>query len=234
MKASIQHLSRLVALGALAAGLSSCSLFKNGKYANQWEIESDVPASLNSGEATAHPASSEIASNVHSDLSGTAHLDPADTTSLDLPTSEESGMVEVPKPDLALVHEAREVGQSPVEMLSLPPVSPENDLPAASAGTYDNNSLLASPPPVVTEEELAGVPAALAPIPAAPDSPAAATPASTAPVPGTTPDPLGKEPAAAGSTTVIPLLYGKLDLTPYLNTPPASSPPAPPASLAGP
>lgn len=230
MKALIHHFSRFVALGALAAGLSSCSLFKNGKYANQWEIESDVPSSLNSGEATPPPASTAVASNVHSNLSGGAHLDPADTTSLDLPVSEEGGMVEVPKPEIAPAHDTRPAGQSPVEMLTLPPASPESDLPAVATGTYDNHSLLSGPPPAVTEEELAAAPSALAPAP---------TPVSTIPVPGAPDSPPGKpmespgkEPVKAASATVIPLLYGKLDLTPYLNpVPPADSAPA--TSLAG-
>lgn len=231
MKASIQHLSRLVALGALAAGLSSCSLFKNGKYANQWEIESDVPASLNSGEATPPPDSTAVASNVHSNLSGTSHLDPADTTSLDLPTSEEGGMVEVPKPEIALAHDTRQMGQSPVEMLTLPPAAPETDLPAATAGTYDNNSLLSGPPPAVTEEELAVAPSALAPAPAADSTPMA--PGTPDSVPGASPETPGKEPVQAASATVIPLLYGKLDLTPYLNAVPPTDPAAPAPALAG-
>lgn len=252
MKKSLQNIRRFVALGALASGLSSCSLLKNGKYANQWEIESDVPASLNSGEPTPPAPSSAIASRVRSNLSGHPSLNPADLNALDLPSDENGSMVEVPKPDLLLASHPADVGQSPVEMLSLPPVSPENDLPAPSAGTYHDNTLLNAVPPAPDEaaapasapqsalaatagsssSSLVGsAQAGPAPTDPTPEPSVAADPptfepervpakspaAPAAPSSPVAPGSPGDAPTKAAPATVIPLLYGKLDLTPYLN-----------------
>ena len=73
---------------------------------------------------------------------------------------------------------------------------------------------------MVTEEELNLAPAALAAVPEV-------TPPPVNPIP--TPDPV---PAASETIPSIPLLYGKLDLAPFLNPPTplaANTPPTPAA-----
>lgn len=213
MKTFISPFCRALGLSALAFGLSSCSLFKNGKYASQWEIQSEVPASLNSGEATVPgPVSGRT---VQSNLSGTDPMAVADGGMLDLPMSEHGGLVDVPKPQWAMA--TGQPGQSPVELLSVPNHGHTTDLPTASYTNADLSNLLPAPPPAVTEEELVLASGAL--VPTAPEIPAGDVPltAGASEPQGTeTPETLAG-PVKSASAPTIPLLYGQLDLSPYLN-----------------
>lgn len=217
MKPFPSTLYRAMTLSLLAAGLSSCSLFKNGKYASQWEIESDVPASLSNGQATVPSETPMTARQANSNLSGLDPLAPADGGTLDLPMTENGALIDIPKPDLAMTGNPYRF--SPPEMLSIPPGTPEMDLPPPT-GTPDHiTTLLPGPPPTVTEEELAAAPEAMpivyhtaetaAPAPAPETAAAPAVAAPEAPLPGPV--------EYAGAAPSIPLLYGKLDLTPFLN-----------------
>jgi hypothetical protein len=220
MKTLFLSLHRPLGLTVLAAALSSCSLFKNGKYASQWEIQSEVPTSLNSGEATTPPPTAVPLRTVKSNLAGTDATSGTTAQPLKL-NAMEGNLVDIPKPT-ALNQSAY---QSPPEMLNVPTVSSGHDLPA-HPGTTDTSltSLMASPPPEVTEEELSMAPAALPPE-AALHSPVQ-VPAPAAPNPVAVPmEPAGKAPvppvtAAGPNAPGIPLLYGKLDLTPFLTPAP--------------
>ncbi len=228
MKASFSSVLRLLGVGLLASGLSSCSLFRNGKYASQWEIQSDVPASLSSGEASAPPSGGAASGTVRSNLSGIGDPMVDAAGSMDLPVNENGAIIDVPKPELAMTGNV--YGQSPPEMLNIPSSTGESDLPATGGAPHNLTTLLPGPPPV-TEEELALAPEALtAPAPA-PEAPAPAD-ASAATVPAPQPAAAEAMPAAKPAVaTTFPLLYGKLDLTPYLcpnpmalTTPPAPAP----------
>ena len=225
MKVSSPTLSRALTLSLLAAGLSSCSLFKNGKYASQWEIQSEVPASLSNGQATVPSETPMTARQANSNLSGLDPLAPADGGTLDLPMTENGTLIDIPKPDLAMTGNPYRF--SPPEMLSIPPGTPEMDLPPPTGSTDHITTLLPGPPPTVTEEELAAAPEALpivyhtaetaAPAPAvasAPETNAARAPAPAVAAPEV---PLPGPVQYAGAAPSIPLLYGKLDLTPFLN-----------------
>ncbi len=213
MKTFPLTMCRVLGMSTLAFGLSSCSLFKNGKYASQWEIQSEVPASLNSGEATVPgPVPTHT---VQSNLSGADQLALADGSLLDLPMTENGGLVDVPKPDWAMT--TGQPGQSPVELLSVPGHGQATDLPMASYTNADLSNLLPAPPPPVTEEDLVLAPGALAPE-------VAEIPAGDLPLTGAAPDSLGTatretvvsaEHSSTGPT--IPLLYGQLDLSAFLN-----------------
>lgn len=217
MKPSPSTLYRAMTLSLLAAGLSSCSLFKNGKYASQWEIESDVPASLSNGQATVPSETPMTARQANSNLSGFDPLAPADGGTLDLPMTENGALIDIPKPDLAMTGNPYRF--SPPEMLSIPPGTPEMDLPPPTGSPDHITTLLPGPPPTVTEEELAAAPEAMpivyhtaetaAPAPAPETVAAPAVAAPEAPLPGPV--------EYAGAAPSIPLLYGKLDLTPFLN-----------------
>jgi hypothetical protein len=218
-------LHRPLGLTLLAATLSSCSLFKNGKYASQWEIESEVPSSLNSGEATTPSPTTVPVRNVTSNLAGNDPLSETNAQPLEMPTLE-GNLVDIPKPS-ALTAASY---QSPPEMLNVPTVSSGHDLPG-NPGSTDNSltSLMSSPPPEVTEEELSMAPVALPPD--ASQSPIS-MPSGPAPIAGEMPvEPAGKEPvapvgpvSAAPAAPGIPLLYGKLDLTPFLTPAPEPEP----------
>lgn len=223
MKTFIPLFCRALGLSALAMGLSSCSLFKNGQYASQWEIQSDVPASLNSGEARV-PGPVPLRT-VQSNLSGGEQLAMADG-GLDLPMTGNGGLVDVPKPDWAMT--SGQPGQSPVELLSVPGQNYATDLPTASYTNADLTDLLPSPPPAVSEEELVLSPGALAPG-------FSDIPEDDVPVTGAAPESVGtKSPETVhvggitSSSPTIPLLYGQLDLSPYLNpvhfAPPVAGP----------
>ena len=204
MKLELKQIILPFGLGVLAVALSSCSLLGKGKYASQWEIESDVPASLSSGRATT-PATDMVAGNpVKSNLDA---LSPASDGSLDLPVSEIGGLIDIPKPDGTHGELAY---QSPPEMLNVPSAEGAGDLPYTIGTPSGIGTLLPAPPPAVTEEELNPAPAALAaaavePAMPLPVAPPAVTPQADLPVPFKAPS--------------IPLLYGKLDLAPFLNPP---------------
>jgi hypothetical protein len=212
MKTFSFSMCRVLGLSALAFGLSSCSLFKNGKYASQWEIQSEVPASLNSGEATVPgPVPTHT---VQSNLSGADQLALADGSLLDLPMTENGGLVDVPKPEWAMT--TGQPGQSPVELLSVPG-GQATDLPTASYTNADLTNLLPAPPAPVTEEDLVLTPGDLAPE-------VAEIPAGDLPLTGAAPESLtaatGKTVASAKNFPMgptIPLLYGQLDLSDLLN-----------------
>ena len=218
MNTSLQTLARTLSLSALALGLSSCSLFKNGKYASQWEIQSEVPSSLNSGQASA-PAPSQVPQRtVKSNLSGADPLEATDQGTLDLPVAGGGPLIDIPKPEVNL-HGT--VYQSPPEFLGSP-TGAGHDLPSSTAGGAETGltSLLQSPPPpAVTEEELSMAPAALPPAMTVEPDPAAnpAEPVGKAPV--------GPVLSSDSASPGIPLLYGKLDLSQFLTAaPPAPSP----------
>ena len=225
MKPFPSTLYRAMTLSLLAAGLSSCSLFKNGKYASQWEIESDVPASLSSGQATVPSETPMTARQANSNLSGFDPLAPADGGTLDLPMTENGALIDIPKPDLAMTGNPYRF--SPPEMLSIPPGTPEMDLPPPTGSPDHITTLLPGPPPTVTEEELAAAPEALpivyhtaeteAPAPAVVPAPETTAAPAPAPVVAAPEAPLPGPVEYAGAAPSIPLLYGKLDLTPFLN-----------------
>lgn len=206
MKTFLSPFCRVVGLSALAIGMSSCSLFQQGKYASKWEIESDVPASLNSGEASV-PAP-VTGRTVQSNLSGPDQLAMAEGSQLDLPMTENGGLVEVPKPEWAMT--TGQPGQSPVELLSVPSQGQSTDLPTATYTNADLTNLLPAPPPSVTEEEVVLTPGAL--VPAAP-----VIPSGNLPLPGSEAVESAGGPVKTAAAPTIPLLYGKLDLGPYLN-----------------
>ena len=116
MKLFLPELNRGLGLALLAAGLSSCSLFQNGKYASQWEIETDVPASLNSGQASSQTPREVAGGGVHSDLSGQETNGLPDMGGLDSVLPGGGMIADVPKPDQLARHE---VSQSPPELLKL-------------------------------------------------------------------------------------------------------------------
>jgi hypothetical protein len=226
MKTSIPLFCRALGLSALALGLSSCSLFRNGKHVSQWEIQSDVPASLNSGEATVPgPVTGRT---VQSNLSGTDQLAAADGGMLDLPMNENGGLVEVPKPEWAMT--TGQPGQSPVELLSVPGQGHATDLPTASYTNADLTTLLPAPPPPVAEEGVVLAPGALGPAgPVIPPGDVPLTGFAPPPMGAETPE-TGADPVKTASAPTIPLLYGMLDLSPYLN--PALFAPNPPPTTA--
>ncbi len=214
MKAKLKQLGQVVGLVTLASGLSACSLLGKNRASAQWEIESDVPASLNSGRATTPGPESVASSRVKSDLDGQPL---AADTPLELPASTDRMMANIPKP--SSLH-GQTTEQAPPEMLSIPPTEGAGDLPDGTGPTLGMNTLLTGPPPEVTEEELtmpltdelmaetAEVPAEVAAAPAPIPTPAVEIPSLTPAEPATSPPPS------------IPLLYGKLDLAAFL-TPPA-------------
>ena len=212
MKVELKNIALPIGFGVLALALNSCSLLGKGKYASQWEIKSDVPASLSSGRAATPSATA--GTQVKSNLDGLA---PVVTEPLDLPGSESGTLSDIPKPEgmgMALAM------QSPPEMLNIPSASEAGELPYTSGTPSGLQTLLPAPPPMVTEEELNLAPAALAAVPEV-------TPPPVNPIP--TPDPV---PAASETIPSIPLLYGKLDLAPFLNPPTplaANTPPTPAA-----
>lgn len=220
MNASLSKINHALGLGVLALSLSSCSLFRDGKYASQWEIQSDVPASLNSGEATTPSTTPPQVAQVNSNLSGTdASLSP-DAGMLDLPANGEDSLMDVPKPDFNVASITPE--QSPVELLNIPSAPGSHEGMTETLTNADLGTLLPAPPPAVTEEELAMAPAALPPgqdgFPPA-DSIPPPPPAPGNPAPEATADDSKAPVKAASTSTTIPLLYGQLDLSPYL--PPA-------------
>lgn len=226
MKPNVTSLYLLLSMSMLAGGLSSCSLLKNGKLSSQWEIESDVPASLNSGHAAA-PAGTVAGNTVRSNLSGEQPPAGSEGGSLDLPGSESGTMMEIPKPEFASDGTAY---QSPPEMLSIPASEGVTDLPGNAPAPAGLTTLLPAPPPPVTEEELVMPPAALTPEAAAATTTAAAewavsTPSSAGrlgPLSGENASPIA-HPTRALAATSIPLLYGKLDLTTFLTPAPMAA-----------
>lgn len=217
MKLSFSSSSRAIGVGVATVGLCSCSLFKNGKYASQWEIQTDVPASLNSGQATVPRENSLAFNNVRSNLSGAQSPAVQEAGMLDLPGENAGPIIDLPKPDPAMLNPLQ--GQSRVEMLNLPGGGISTDLPAAAVGSLDTAStLLNPPPPVLADEELAAVPSALPPLSPAmvPDS----IPGEPSLKPAAEDIPMGisegKSPVKTAAAPSIPLLYGKLDLAPFL------------------
>ena len=212
MKPELKKISLALGSSLLAAGLSSCSLLGKNKYASQWEIQSDVPASLSSGQAATPSATA--GTQAKSNLDG---LSPAAEGALDLPGLENGTLSDIPKPHGATGEMAN---QSPPEMLSSQGMEGAGDLPYAAAAPHGLSTLLPAPPPAVREEELTLAPSALAAAEASVSHPPAEislSPAETV-TPTATPAPS------------IPLLYGKLDLAPFLNPPAplaANSPPVP-------
>ena len=231
MKLSFSSSSRAIGVGVATVGLCSCSLFKNGKYASQWEIQTDVPASLNSGQATVPEENPLAFNNVRSNLSGAESPLIQEAGMLDLPGENAGPIIDLPKPDPAMLNPLQ--GQSRVEMLNLPGGGISTDLPAAAVGSLDTAStLLNPPPPLLTGEELAAVPSALPPLSPAmvPDSIPGEPSLKPAPEDIPMVNSQGKSPVKTAAAPSIPLLYGKLDLAPFL--PPA--PGAPSASEASP
>ena len=206
MKTELKRIGLVLGLGLLASATSSCSLLGKGKYASQWEIESDVPASLNSGRAGT-PSPAAVAGNgVRSNLDG---LPPVSEAMLDLPVSENGTIIDIPKPDVMAGGLAY---QSPPEMLNVPPAEGAGDLPYTVGSPSGIETLLPAPPPAVTEDELQLSPAA--------DTSAAVAATLTLPPPAELL--LSPVPPPSPVTTLapsIPLLYGKLDLAPFLNPP---------------
>ena len=198
MKPKLKTICFAVGLGVLASSLSSCRLLGKGKYASQWEIQTEVPASLSSGQAATPSTEALAGPRVKSNLDG---LSPTADGELDLPVSENGPIIDIPKPDGTSGELAH---QSPPEMLNVPSPEGSGDLPYSIGTPSGIETLLPAPPPAVTEEELNLPPAALA---AAEE--AAAAPLSDIPL---TPAEL-----ARGTAPSIPLLYGRLDLAPFLN-----------------
>ena len=225
MKAFPSTLSRAITLSLLAAGLSSCSLFKDGKYASQWEIQSEVPASLSNGQAAVPTEIPMTARQANSNLSGPDPLAPPDGSTLDLPMTESGTLIDIPKPDLAMT--GNPYRMSPPELLSIPQGTAGTEL-SPPVGSPDNiTTLLPGPPPVVTEEELAVAPGAMPIVsdtaetaaPAPSELPTPETPAAPAPAPvvAAPEAPLPGPVQYAAAAPSIPLLYGRLDLTPFLS-----------------
>lgn len=200
MKPELKNICLALGLGVLASSLSSCSLLGKGKYASQWEIESEVPASLNSGRATTPSPDALAGPQVKSNLDGWA---PAVDGALDLPVSENGTIIDIPKPDGT---GGELVQQSPPEMLNVPSSEDANDLPYTIGTPSGIETLLPAPPPAVTEEELQLAPAEVA----------AAEASAAAPLADI---PLTPTEQVAGTAPSIPLLYGKLDLAPFLIPP---------------
>jgi hypothetical protein len=216
MKSELPKIHAGFALGSLLVmSLSSCSLVGKGKYASQWEIQTDVPASLNSGRATTPVQESTAGAPPSGNLNGFAQVT---DEPLDLPVMENSGMTPIPKPTAT---PGNPVYQSPPEMLNIPGAeTAAADLPYQPVGRQELDPLLAPPPPPVTEEELTLAPSALSAAGAADpakDSPPA--PESTATVATVAPAATSDTPAVPTTAPSIPLLYGKLDLAPFLNPP---------------
>ena len=207
MKSELKQIGLALGLGMLASTMSSCSLLGKQKAMAQWEIQSEVPASLNNGRATS-PASGAVKGNiVKSNLDGLA---PIDESALDLPAMENGMLADIPKPEGIYGHLAQ---QSPPEMLSIPATGAAGEVPHVLHLGQNLAPLLPAPPPAVTEEELAIAPAALTPQEAAMAVPPPEL--NLAPAPQPAPE-IAAVPLAAPS---IPLLYGKLDLGPFLNPP---------------
>jgi hypothetical protein len=227
MKVLFSSFGRVFGICLLAMGFSSCSLFRDGKYASQWEIESDVPASLSSGTAAVPDTMVTAMPRVKSNLSrNPGSPSTADGVDLDLPIVEKNEMVEVPKPDFA--ESARVYEQSPPEMLNVPSAAGQRTEASESGngGLSDLTTLLPEPPIEVTEEELASAPAALPPvILGGPVNPEPSGPGPVSEPPGLE---AGKAPVAS---TTIPLLYGQLDfaslLSPTTTPAPATVEPEP-------
>lgn len=234
MNPAITTLSRFFGLSVLVLGFSSCSLFKDGKYASQWEIESDVPASLSSGTASVPDVKATANHRVKSNLSRNPEpLSPTNLGELDLPALENNDMAEVPKPDFAASNPV--YGQSQTEMLNVPSAGETTEATGSAGGLADLTTLLPEPPPVVTEEELAAAPPALPPV--AMDGPLNPEPAEPQPGPVSF-EAIGAEVTAgkapALSATTIPLLYGQLDLSAFLTPAPVLLSPEPQQAAEGP
>ena len=90
------YLSKVVfGVGAvtLACQFSACSLLSSRKLANQWEVETEVPAALDTGRASEQPPRPvEVATNP------TANGVPADSNLLDLETPAARNNVPAPMP----------------------------------------------------------------------------------------------------------------------------------------
>jgi hypothetical protein len=228
MNVNFSSIVRAMGVGIAAAGLCSCSLFKNGQYASQWEIQTDVPASLSSGQAAVPEEGSLGRHQVRSNLSGAPSTLPSEEAgTLDLPGDAPDSMIDVPKPDLAMMDPRR--GQSPVEMLNLPGEASSNELPSATAGSPEAAAtLLSPPPPAITDEELAAAPSALPPVTpiVLPDNLNKDAPSAPHDEVLPSESPPGKTPVKTAAAPNIPLLYGKLDLAPFMPAPPEESDPA--------
>ena len=222
MKSFFPSFLRTTGLALLASGFCSCSLFKNGKYASQWEIQTDVPASLNSGNATVPDEKLLATHPVKSNLSGQAPPAMDEMNFEDQSGGLSELNVNLPKPDMSMLEPSKE--QALVEMINLPGSGGTTDLPVASSESPSSaDTLLDSPPPMVTDADLAAVPRALPP--AAPetmsDSVIGAPPVKTREDSTHQEHAPGKSPARIAAAPGIPPLYSKLDQDPSL--PPASA-----------
>ena len=136
----ISRLSKLLPslVGLIAcAGVTSCSLFRDGKYASQWEVETEVPDSLDGGKPSQGPSAEQVAARQRATIPSDSNL--ADLPSMDtqLPRtngpllSEGSG---IPKPNFD--SPARSIHP---ELLDVPPPGStpngiDTELPQGSSG----------------------------------------------------------------------------------------------------
>ena len=170
MKLQLSKIFRLSGLALLFAGLNACSLFKGEKYSSQWEVETEVPTSLEGGKPSKVSSAEAVAANAGV---------PADSNLIDLPetSSDSDGAHEknaveqtisaIPRPDIA-------ERESPAEILRVPAPSEIDmnrnvvaELPAASPHVVEEK-VMPMETGVVTDTDLVGVPTALKSLPGSP------------------------------------------------------------------
>ena len=131
----------LLAVLAGAGLTTSCSLFKDGKYASQWEVETEVPESLDAGKPSRGPSAGEVASRAGSEVPATSNLTdlPALDSMAGLPgettpsTNMDPGVAALPKPNFD-----EPVRRQTAEYLNVPPpgstpTGVDTELPGTSA-----------------------------------------------------------------------------------------------------
>jgi hypothetical protein len=192
--------------------MSSCALFKGGQYADQVEVQTDVPESLEKGKPSkGPPAGAAELHTVNSGVPPTSNLmeaaDPWQPTGQPaLPGKSQPGgasisaapsegtrdLIDIPKPEFTNVSLHNPATRPPAEMLSLgPPTTPATARMSLGGSGTRSDSL-----PVISE-------------PVAPLSPAPAPAAE--PETATTPKPLVSTPAEPG----VPLLHSATSLSDF-------------------
>jgi hypothetical protein len=195
---------RIGIVGTLSLSGVGCGLFKGEKYSSQWEVETEVPTSLDKGK----PSAGVVASSANSRAASV----PADSNLIELPegTKMEPGsaasqtIVDIPPPNVPSAREGRtEILSRPSSSSMDPNQTVLSDLPSAGSGITDEPVGTMDEPGIVTATDLEGVPSALprretASTIGSSDMPASGTTASTPPA----------EP-------VVPLLHGSKRLSDF-------------------
>ncbi len=113
-------------------GITSCSLFKDGKYASQFEVETEVPASMDEGKPSTGP-SPRGAGSRSGDIAVNSNL--ADLPELASSTPRPAPRRTIPKPRFESTKRS-----APAQRLDIPPPSSGSDTlpPGVTAGGLDN------------------------------------------------------------------------------------------------